>query len=1190
MSMNRKLHKKEGVDEPSENGNGRTVDFLDESAVESGRLRRFYETILASTPDLIYVFDLDHRFTFANDALLQVWGMTWDEAKGKNCLELGYEPWQAEMHGREIEQVKATKRAVSGDVPFVGTAGRRIYDYIFVPVIGENGEVEAIAGTTRDITERKRGEDELRESEQKMKALYEAEHQVSVKLKRKAALIELSHDPIFAWDPQEGIVEWNRGAERLYGYSFGEARGRISHELLRTVYPLTFDDYVTELHANGNWLGEVRHITKDGVTLIIESRQQMIGSKGRHLILETNRDITQTRQIEQERKLLASIVESSMDFVSIADAAGHPIYVNPAGLELIGIEGLDEVSRSPPTDYFVPEERSFITDVVIPTIITNGRWSGELTFRHFKTGVSIPVLCDVFRVDDPVTSQPVNLASVIRDVTDRKRAELALLNSEERFRAAIAAVSDLIWTNNAGGLMEGEQQGWGDFTGQSREEYQGYGWSKAVHPDDAQPTIDAWYKAVAEKRTFEFEHRVRRRDGEWRDCTIRAVPVFNPDGTVREWVGVHADITDRKQTELALTESEERCQITQRAGNVGIWDWDALAGRTYWSETMWSIYGEEPNGIDPDDAYWSEYLHGSDRERVKLNLQGVLESKDETQFRDEYRIVRKDGSIRWIEAVAKVSRAEDGSPTRMYGVNLDVTSRKEAEERVRLSENQLRLVTNAVPALISYVDSSERYRFVNQKFTDWFGIPTDEIVGKRVRDIFGSQAYRVIKPKIDAALAGHECTFETALNYKVVGTRYVHISYMPDIGVDGTVHGYYGLTHDLTDLKRSQDLLRSSEERIGLMMESMVDYAVFSMDSEGRIDSWNKGAEIIFGYKHDEIIGQSSEILFTPEDVADGIHSREMQVARQKGRASDDRWHLRKDGTRFYAIGTLMPLHVGQALAGYAKIARDLTEKQRHADELQRAHDDLERRVVERTTELNESILALVQEMEVRDVAEKQRTELQQRLVTSQETERRRIAHDLHDHLGQLLTALRLKIASLKDFAKDNEEFATRVERLQEIAQQLDSEVSFLAWELRPTALDDLGLVDAVGAFVNEWSRHYKVPADFYSSGLAHERLDGETETHVYRIAQEALNNIVKHAAAENVTVLLERKNENLILIIEDDGKGFDPGKQRKPGESTKGLGLVGMRERAALVGGNVEIESARGRGTTIFVRIPIAL
>jgi signal transduction histidine kinase len=225
--------------------------------------------------------------------------------------------------------------------------------------------------------------------------------------------------------------------------------------------------------------------------------------------------------------------------------------------------------------------------------------------------------------------------------------------------------------------------------------------------------------------------------------------------------------------------------------------------------------------------------------------------------------------------------------------------------------------------------------------------------------------------------------------------------------------------------------------------------------------------------------------------------------------------------------------------------------------------------------------------MEEREIAEKERVELLRRLVSSQELERRRIARDIHDQLGQRLTALRLKIASLKELSADNEGYAARVNRLQEIAERLDSEVSFLAWELRPSALDDLGLVNAVGAFVNEWSLHHEIAADFHSAKLPTEKLNAEIETHLYRITQEALNNITKHAKANHVTVLFEKRPEEVVLIIEDDGCGFNPADGNGSGDATRGLGLTGMRERATLVGGNVEIETAVGRGTTVFVRIP---
>lgn len=150
------------------------------------------------------------------------------------------------------------------------------------------------------------------------------------------------------------------------------------------------------------------------------------------------------------------------------------------------------------------------------------------------------------------------MASDPNDINERRSAEEALKRSEERYRSLIDATSQMVWTNTPDGEMRGPNPDWGDFTGQMEAEYQGYGWAQAVHPDDAQPTIDAWQKAVATRSVFVFEHRLRRHDGAYCTFAIRAVPVLEDDGTIREWVGVHTDITEQKRAAMALRESEAR--------------------------------------------------------------------------------------------------------------------------------------------------------------------------------------------------------------------------------------------------------------------------------------------------------------------------------------------------------------------------------------------------------------------------------------------------------------------------------------------------------------------------------------------------------------------------------------------------------------------------------------------------------
>jgi len=226
-------------------------------------------------------------------------------------------------------------------------------------------------------------------------------------------------------------------------------------------------------------------------------------------------------------------------------------------------------------------------------------------------------------------------------------------------------------------------------------------------------------------------------------------------------------------------------------------------------------------------------------------------------------------------------------------------------------------------------------------------------------------------------------------------------------------------------------------------------------------------------------------------------------------------------------------------------------------------------------------------EISERVKTEQARVRLLRQIVSAQEDERRRIARDIHDQVGQQMTALRLNLAALDTSDGGNEELHRKIEQAKTIAERVDSDVDFLAWELRPAALDDIGLVEAIGNFVREWSKHSGVEAQFHSMGIDKQRLAPETETNLYRIMQEALNNTMKYAHSKRVDVLLERRDHHVMLIVEDDGVGFDP-KEQARAEGAKGLGLIGMRERVALVGGSLEIESKPDEGTTIFARVPL--
>jgi PAS domain S-box-containing protein len=215
--------------------------------------------------------------------------------------------------------------------------------------------------------------------------------------------------------------------------------------------------------------------------------------------------------------------------------------------------------------------------------------------------------------------------------------------------------------------------------------------------------------------------------------------------------------------------------------------------------------------------------------------------------------------------------------------------------------------------------------------------------------------------------------------------------------------------------------------------------------------------------------------------------------------------------------------------------------------------------------------------------AERARREFLARLVFAQEDERRRIAREMHDQFGEHLTALALRIRLLKDACDDRADWRAHVESIEATTQRLDHDVDQLVWQLRPTALDDLGLRAALANYVQDWSKRVGIAATLHTSGLLDHRLPADVETALYRIAQEALTNVAKHARATSVEVILERRADSVLLIVEDDGVGFDLTSRETAGE---GFGLLGMRERAALVGATLEIESSVGTGTAIFARM----
>ncbi len=300
------------------------------------------------------------------------------------------------------------------------------------------------------------------------------------------------------------------------------------------------------------------------------------------------------------------------------------------------------------------------------------------SFRHFLTRV-IPV-----KDEDGILTHWFGSNT---DITDKIIAEKALKDSEQRFAAAVRAVNGIIWTNSPEGKMTGIQSGWGILTGQSFEEYQAYGWAKAVHPDDADNTIKAWEFALNNRITFEFEHRVRKASGEYGHFDIRAIPVIDSAGNVKEWVGVHTDITEKKQHEKTLSESEEKFRLLADSLPQKIWTTDEHGAINYLNASFLFYTNAEKYTGDKD---WLACLHPDEKEGYQAAWIRAVNECNEFTF--DHRFRDANNNYRWHQTQAAPQRDNKGRIRMWVGTTTDNHDQKlfmnklEAEVKARTSE------------------------------------------------------------------------------------------------------------------------------------------------------------------------------------------------------------------------------------------------------------------------------------------------------------------------------------------------------------------------------------------------------------------------------------------------------------------------------------------------------------------------
>jgi PAS domain S-box-containing protein len=356
------------------------------------------------------------------------------------------------------------------------------------------------------------------------------------------------------------------------------------------------------------------------------------------------------------------------------------------------------------------------------------------------------------------------------------------------------------------------------------------------------------------------------------------------------------------------------------------------------------------------------------------------------------------------------------------------------------------------------------------------------------------------------------------------------------------------------------------DELLRLLIESVRDYAIFVLDPEGHVLTWNPGAEAMKGYTKDEIVGKHFSQFYLPEAIENGWPERELQLADKQGRLSDEGWRVKKDGSAFWASVVITALRTPDGrLTGFAKVTQDLTVRRQMEERFQKLNKELRQKV----SELDES----------KRIVELRTLELQKlsaEVLRVQDEERRRLARELHDDLGQQLAAAKMTMPKV-----------TGAEDSRRMIDGAIATVRNLSYLLHPPLLDETGLQAALHWFIEGLAKRSGLDISLTIAPPVFPRMDKDIETTVFRVVQESLTNVYRHAKSQTARVEIEKQLDWIVVRVRDYGIGIPPAATVHGFSPGLGVGVSGMRERLRQFGGELTVSRAEP-GTLVEGKIPV--
>ena len=688
-------------------------------------------------------------------------------------------------------------------------------------------------------------------------------------------------------------------------------------------------------------------------------------------------------------------------------------------------------------------------------------------------------------------------------------------------------------------------------------------WTKRVVPEDAAEVRRLILESAQQRREqVSYEFRAILPDGTIRWLTERGQIVYNTDGKPLRMTGVTIDVTERKEAEQKLKKSESLLLRAQRGAQAGVWEIDLRTDRMTWSEPYYDLFGL-PHSIEPSVAAWLSCIHPEDREGALTTYRASIQEKRNQNM--EFRIVKPNGDIRWIQRQGHVEVDEQGNALRINGISFDVTDRNHTDEVVKA----IALFPAQNPSPVLRINGKGILVYMNPASTHVLGA-----LGLQQ----GQPVPPDLKALVDNALRAHE-TQQAEYN---LGTCHYLITTSPAIE-DCYANLYWT---DITQRKHAEVELHGSRERLRQALEfdeavmTNMGEGLYTVNNEGLVTSINPAAEAMFGWTSSELLGRKMHDMthykHRDETPFPAEQCPGLRVLRQGSALKDlEDVFIRKDGSFFDVVYSSSPIRAGGKIDGLVVVFRDITERKRTEERLKQFTAELEQRVSERTHELVES------EGRLRRLA----TELN----LAEQRERKRLAIELHDHLQQILVLGKLKLGQLK---RESASLPTCASVIAETDKALTEALSYtrtLVADLSPPVLRDHGLSAGL-KWLEEYMRKYHLDVTVQIPN-EEARVADDQALLLFQSVRELLINTSKYAETPKAWVNANVNNAQLVIEVIDHGKGFtlaSGGETKNPIEPTSKFGLLSIRERMQALGGSFAITSSPGNGTTAVLRLPL--